>query len=169
MSGLIMNLELTNKLEKLKNNLIEKHNPLAIIIKGSRMFGIENLNSDYDICLITKNLEKNYQVFDENLNSKIDIFFTTPELEVYGSDFFKGISLLQNLFVRPEHILYMDFSFDFIAFKNKIKEKKEKLILNQIQLDLLRIETFAYNFKNKKDYYHYCYLSSLLSTKEPNW
>ena len=61
--------EIKEELNKIQKILIEKFNPLAIILFGSFARGTQNLESDIDIAIVSKN------------NNKKDIFEIKQELE----------------------------------------------------------------------------------------
>ena len=61
--------EIKEELNKIQKKLIEKFNPLAIILFGSFSRGTQNAESDIDIAIVAKN------------NSKKEIFEIRQELE----------------------------------------------------------------------------------------
>ena len=100
------------------NKYIEKYNPKAIFLKGSKMLGLATENSDTDIEILidTQTLPYSYK------ENGIDIFFINYDLQIKStSDVLTEIALLQYLFIKPEHILYKSNDFDFESFKKKIE------------------------------------------------
>ncbi|MBZ4203405.1 hypothetical protein LAD70_00345 [Mycoplasma sp. CH-Wi4] len=148
---------------------IQKYNPKAIFLKGSRMFNINSPVSDNDIEIL---IDSDFlpQTIKDDTPDKIDVFFVNYKLNTSTKNKkFKEISLLQYLFLKPEHILYKSVDFDFEAFKKPILNQKNELIMSFIKSVWATIRYYGYSKYSKKNIYHICYISSLVDNSEPNW
>ncbi|MDC8937768.1 hypothetical protein PT313_00780 [Metamycoplasma hyosynoviae] len=148
------------------NKYVEKYNPKAIFLKGSKMLGISSNNSDTDIEILvdTNDLPKSYK------EDNIDIFFINKELKIsVKKSIFEQIVLLQYLFLKPEHILYKSEDFDFSSFKELITNKLNELLFKFIEKLWINIRYYSYKKTSRKNIYHICYISSLVDNSLPNW
>jgi hypothetical protein len=112
------------------NKYIEKYNPKAIFLKGSKMLGLATETSDIDIEILldSQTLPNSYK------ENGIDIFFINYDFEIKSiNESLNEIALLQYLFVKPEHILYKSNDFDFESFKKKIEMQMDKVLIKFIK------------------------------------
>lgn len=155
-------------LEKIINNIVIQHDPIAIFQYGSRALGINDNNSDYDLMVISNNPRKRYFYYDAETGEKIDIFFTNKEFQT-DLNILRGLAHLQFLFITKNSLLYQTPEFDYGEFISSIKEKQNKLLFELIKSDITRFKFYSYNQRSKKAYYHYAYVASLVSNEKPNW
>ena len=141
------------------NKYIEKYNPKAIFLKGSKMLGLapETSDTDIEILLDSQTLPNSYK------ENGIDIFFINYDLQIKSiNESLNEIALLQYLFVKPEHILYKSNDFDFESFKKKIEMQMDKILIKFIKRYWNNIRYYSYSFLQRKLAYHICYLSLLV-------
>lgn len=127
-----MNMEkISEELKKIQENIIQKFNPLAIILFGSYARNTQNEESDIDIAIISFNTEKNEiykikQELEEIVLKDIDLVNLEDKTM---SDGFKYEILMNG------KVLYCDDSYKFEMYK--IDTLREYLDFNESRQDII--------------------------------
>ena len=143
------------------------------------MLDLNDWESDYDIMLVVKNLDqmKSSRLYEKD--KKIDLFICDTSLKYHKDLFWKDqhtnkllwlIGMLQLNFFTSKSILYKSKDFDVDEYINRIKNHKwvylEEFITDEwISQELRELDWVYFN----KDYYHICYISSLIDDSQVDW
>lgn len=123
--------EIKEELRKIQEMLIKEFKPLAIILFGSYSRNTQNKDSDIDIAIIAKNVDKKAIFFEkqnlENLTMKDIDLVNLDNKDI--SDGFKYEVLMNGI------VLYCSNDYEFELYK--LKAFKEYLDLNESRQDII--------------------------------
>ena len=140
---------------------------------------LDNQDSDYDLLIVVKDINQVKSLKNHKWEKKVDLFIYDEDLNYYKYTFWKDqdtneflwlVGMLQLEFFTSKSILYKSKDFDVDKYINKSKKKRwkylERFLNNKwVKKELHELEWTTFN----KDYYHICYISSLVDDSEPDW
>lgn len=129
----------------------------GIFLGGSRYFGVNSENSDYDLIIVNSTFKKNWWFYLEEQGKKIDLFFVPDLRAELDNKVFELVKLY--ILLRPDNS-------DILKKFESEKPYTKKRIINLIKKYFL---DYLSNFETKpyrKLDYHLCMTNMLMHDRE---